>query len=214
MDAADPKRPLLLWLCVPALLYLTLYLPLAGMIYLPYWYETNCDWHPRCERLGQERSEQAIAELTQFFAHRGELKRPWSDKEQQHLAEVRQIYDRMLIALGLLSLLLIGCLHHPRLLRKAAGINVLIFLALSAILPFFTPFWKQIFHPLLFDNQLWINTRADQSWYIMPRLFFRNSMALLIVIGAGSNLLLWLLLPSGARSNAATSTPSTDHTAT
>jgi len=35
-------------------------------------------------------------------------------------------------------------------------------------------------HPLLFDNRLWINRPEDTSWWIMPRVYFQYTTALVI----------------------------------
>jgi hypothetical protein len=162
-----------------SLFVLTLYLPLAAMVYSPDWYLLNCRFHDRCTRLGVERVEAAAADLTGYFAHRNELTDSWTQKESRHLAEVRAIYDRLAIfASAAVFMLMLS--WQTAVVTRVALWNLYLLAGLLLVVPFFTPFWKEVFHPLLFDNELWKNNRADTSWYLMPRLFFRNSFALLI----------------------------------
>ena len=163
-----------------SLLYITIYLPLAAVIYTPYWYKANCSWHPRCEHFGKIRAARHIKELTGYLRHSGELESPaWTNKERRHLAEVRQIFDRLffiaLAAAGLLT-----SFFDRGALKTAALANIGLMLVLCAVLPFFTVFWRDIFHGWLFDNTYWKNNPADVSYYIMPRVFFRHTMMLLI----------------------------------
>ena len=169
------------------LIYLSLYPPLAALVYLPGWYRINCDWHPRCEMLGAERSERAIVELTRYWRHQGELGAGWSGKERQHLAEVRPIYDALFVGVFLAAgALLLGWERRyvtRTALWVAAGIA-----ALALVLPFFGYFWTKIFHGLLFDNTLWKNTPRDVSWYIMPRQLFMYSVGVMIACAASLSL--------------------------
>lgn len=175
------------------LFYLSLYLPLTALVYLPGWYELNCHWHPRCEILGAGRVEQAVDELTRYFRHQGELVHGWSQKERRHLAEVRPIYDGLFLGAFLAAAALVlgwEPRHAARTaLWAAAGVA-----ALALVLPFFAAFWTQLFHALLFDNELWRNDRGDLSWYFMPREFFKYSAILLISAAVAINLILaWAL---------------------
>lgn len=162
-----------------SLFYLSLIVPLAGMIYLPQWYVVNCHWHDRCERFGQESSRLAIGQLTQFFRHQGELSGRWSEKEIRHLSEVRGMFDRLLLA-ALLAAVVLALTYEKRRLARAALISATSIAAMLLVLPFFATFWRDVFHPLLFSNNLWRNTPDDVSYYIMPRVFFKHSTALLI----------------------------------
>lgn len=173
-----------------SLCYLTLYLPLAWMIYAPHWYQINCNFHERCQRLGQPHAERAIDELTQYFRHQGVLVTRWTAKEKQHLAEVRRLYDALLL-FGFLAVLTLALVAERNRLGSYALLNIVLLLALLAVVPFFKTFWRDIFHPLLFDNQLWKNTQHDVSYYIMPRLLFRNSVILLVVVAVLENLAIW-----------------------
>lgn len=167
-----------------SLLYITIYLPLSFMIYLEPWYFANCNWHPRCERLGMEHASVAIDELTSFFLHQGELVTRWTPKEKAHLLEVRNIYDGMFLAFFPALAALIWTFDR-RLVRRFAWTNIGIIVACAVVLPFFRDFWNEVFHPLLFDNELWRTNPNDISWYVTPRVFFFHStIALIIVISA------------------------------
>jgi hypothetical protein len=112
------------------LLYLILYLPLTFIAYFPSWYRLNCRWHPRCEQIGEEKAFQVIGELTQFFRHQGELTLPWTFKERLHLAEVRDILDRLFLGLPIALILLPFLFNHSQAIRFSL-INVMILLSSS-----------------------------------------------------------------------------------
>ncbi len=188
--------------CWASLLYLSIYLPLATMVYVPTWYQLNCAWHPRCELIGMPTAERGIAELTAFFLHRGELVTRWTEKERSHLTEVRQIYDRMFF-LAWLGLIVLVLTYRTDRARVAALINLCLILSLLLVLPVFKPFWQDILHPLLFDNDNWRNTKAELSYYLMPRRFFLHSTAALILAAGAGNLLVLLM----SRRLSRTSTP-------
>ncbi len=162
-----------------SLLYLTFYIPMTLTFYLPQWMELNCDWHNRCETIGSERAKSGIHELSSYFRHQGELDSFLTEKEKTHLKEVRGIFDKMFLV-ALISLVLIILTYDRRQVARYTLINAAIILALLVVLPFFGTFWRDIFHPLLFDNDLWKNNRNDLSYYIMPREFFKYTVALLI----------------------------------
>lgn len=113
------------------------------------------------------------------------------------MLEVRAMYD--MAALGvLLALLWMGYdLRQPearqryrQYVRHSLWLSVGLLLAGLAVMPFFQYFWLHIFHPLLFDNELWRTDRADISWYLMPRQFFMWAIGGIVI----SSLLLHLLL--------------------
>lgn len=174
-----------------SLFYLTVYIPLILITYLPYWYQLNCEWHPRCEQIGYERALKSIDELTAFFRYQGQLTKPWTSKERLHLAEVRHIFNKLFFG-AVIAVVILGLVFDRQRASRYALINVVIIVSLLLILPFFTPFWRQIFHPLLFDNELWKNNKFDVSYYIMPRQFFMFSTAFLIVLSCLLNLSVWL----------------------
>lgn len=171
------------------LLAIVLWLPVAAVTYLPGWHAASCDWHERCDRYGRTTALERIDELRLHMQHRGELSPiNWTAKEIAHLGEVRTLLDRAAV-LALLGALVFA--HADAAQRARAARQVMLVAAACVIvLPFFGTFWKEIFHPLLFDNTLWKNRPADTSWWIMPRIYFQYTTALVI----GSATLLCALL--------------------
>ena len=178
-----------------SLLYLSFYIPMTLTFYLPQWMELNCGRHNRCEVIGSEKAIEGIRELASYFRHQGELDSFLTQKEKLHLKEVRGIFDKML-ALGLISLVMIALTYDRRRMSRYALINAVIIIALLIVLPFFGTFWRDVFHPLLFDNDLWKNNKYDLSFYIMPREFFKYTVALLIILCFSINIAIWLGLRS------------------
>jgi len=174
-----------------SLLYLTFYIPMTLTFYMPGWMELNCEWHGRCRVIGIERSENGIQELSAFFRHQGELDSFLTEKEKLHLLEVRGIFDTMFF-LGLISLVIIAITYNRKKLSRFALINAAIIICLLIVLPFFGTFWRDIFHPLIFNNDLWQNNQYDLSYYIMPRVFFKYTVALLILLCFLINTVIWL----------------------
>ncbi len=180
-----------------SLFYLTFYVPMSLTFYAPQWMKLNCNWHERCKIIGYDNAYRGIDELASYFRHRGGLESFWTVKEKLHLKEVRGMFDKMLIG-GVFALVLLIFTYDRRRVPRYALINAAIILSLLLILPFFTTFWRDIFHPLLFKNNLWMNNRYDLSFYIMPRQFFKYTIALLIAISVSANIVLWLALRKGA----------------
>lgn len=180
-----------------SLFYLTFYVPMSLTFYAPQWMKLNCNWHERCKIIGYDNAYRGIDELASYFRHRGGLESFWTAKEKLHLKEVRGMFDKMLIG-GAFALVLLIFTYDRRRVPRYALINAAIILSLLLILPFFTTFWRDIFHPLLFKNNLWMNNRYDLSFYIMPRQFFKYTIALLIAISVSANIVLWLALRKGA----------------
>ena len=161
--------------------------------YMPGWMELNCEWHGRCRVIGIERSEKGIKELAAFFRHQGELDSFLTEKEKLHLKEVRGIFDTMFFV-GIVSLIMISLCYNRKQLPRFALINATIIICLLIVLPFFGTFWRDIFHPLIFNNDLWQNNQYDLSYYIMPRVFFKYTVALLILLCFLINTAIWLAL--------------------
>ena len=161
--------------------------------YSPVWMIMNCEWHGRCRVIGIERAGSGINELAAFFRHQGELDSFLTDKEKLHLKEVRGIFDTMFLV-GFLSILGIVLTYKRKLVSRFALINAAIIICLLIVLPFFGTFWRDIFHPLLFDNDLWQNNRYDLSYYIMPRVFFKYTTGLLIILCFFINIGIWSAL--------------------
>jgi uncharacterized membrane protein len=180
-----------------SLFYLTFYVPMSLTFYAPQWMKLNCNWHERCKIIGYDNAYRGIDELASYFRHRGGLESFWTVKEKMHLKEVRGMFDKMLIG-GVFALVLLILTYDRKRVPRYALINAAIILSLLLILPFFTRFWRDIFHPLLFKNNLWMNNRYDLSFYIMPRQFFKYTIALLVAISVSANIVLWLALRKGA----------------
>lgn len=173
--------------------YIIIYIPIALIAYFPQWYTINCKLHPRCEIIGYSNALEYIDELTGYFRHEEELISGWSAKEKLHLAEVRNILDMMTFAAFFSLLILIATFNLSK-LRSYAKVNIVIILSFLIILPFFRFFWRSIFHPLLFANNLWKNNYFDRSFYIMPGVFFKHSLILIISASFLSNLIIWIFL--------------------
>ena len=142
--------------------------------------------------IGYERAEKGFDDLTSFFLHKGELVSFWTKKERLHLAEVRDMFDNMFKIAIICVIALIMTFDRRRVSRFAIA-NSAIILGFLVVLPFFTTFWRDVFHPLLFNNQLWMNNRFDLSFYIMPRQFFKYTTVLLIAASVILNLAIWSL---------------------
>lgn len=183
-----------------SLLYLTFYIPMTLTFYLPAWMNMNCEWHERCRVIGSERAEKGINELAAFFRHQGKLDSFLTEKEKLHLVEVRGIFDKMLL-FGLLSAAIIALSYKRKLVSRYALINAAIIICLLIVLPFFGTFWRDIFHPLLFDNDLWQNNRYDLSYYIMPRVFFKYTVGMLTLMCFFINIAIWFFLRKGNRTS-------------
>lgn len=167
---------LLSWL---GLMAFALWLPIAAATWLPGWHAASCDWHSRCDEYGPDAAQQRIGELRSFMQYRDALPpMAWSDKEMAHLTEVRA----MLAGFTLFALLggLVFAHADAATRGRVARWAMLTAAACVIVLPFFGSFWREVFHPLLFDNTLWKNNQDDTSWWIMPRIYFQYTTALVI----------------------------------
>jgi len=181
-----------------SLFYLTFYVPMSLTFYAPEWMKLNCDWHDRCAIIGYDNAYTGIEELASFFRHRAELNHFYTNKEKTHLREVRGMFDKMFV-IGIAAIVLIAATYDRKRIGRFALVNAAILLSLILVLPFFTTFWRDIFHPLLFKNNLWINNRYDLSFYIMPRQFFKYTVALLVALSVSLNIIIWLLFRKSAK---------------
>lgn len=185
---------LLLWL---------FFIPLAAVIYTPWTYQVNCQWNPRCEQLGAAKLETSMNELASLFRH--ELttlpRPPWSEKETQHLTEVRGMYDRAFWLFILITILFIlDFIIHKQVQRFktyakfSRNLMLGLLILMLAISPFFRFFWLNVFHPLVFSNELWRTDPQDISWYLMPSNYFLWVIVFLFVTTLLLNqVLVWLL---------------------
>lgn len=180
-------------------LYLSLYLPIAVMAYFPAWYLFNFSLHEGHSAIGAGTAEKYVHELTGFLKHQGKLMSGWSPKESLHLFEVRDLFDFLFFA-AIICLLILALTFEKKKIGGVARNNMLILFLLSGLLLFFGFFWTRIFHPLLFDNAAWKMTPADKLFYMTPRSFFRNSMALSIGMAMLLNASVWLIFRKKFRS--------------
>lgn len=171
-----------------SLFFVSVYLPVMSLSYTNSWsYELNCHFHERCDRMGMERVERYADNLTAFFRHQQPLQGSWTEKERSHLKEVRDLYDLILPLFGL-ALALVIVLGRKANRARTAAVNLAVVVVLLVALPWFKPFWQQIFHAALFDNLMWKNYPTDVSWYITPRLYFRNAAIYIVSWGLLINL--------------------------
>jgi len=177
--------------------YLTIYMPFVFAVYFPHWHRLNCRWNIRCQSLGEETASIGIRELNSFFLHKSGLEYyQWTDKEKQHLNDVRQLTDKIFIG-AVFSALLTAVFFDRKQITTYTWINTALILSCLAVLPFFAYFWRYMFHPLLFENKLWLNTSNDFSFYLMPRAYFKATTAFIIGASCVINITIWLLLRIG-----------------
>ncbi len=184
----------------PLLLFWLFCLPLAFVIYSPVLYQANCHWNERCELLGEEAVSQRVTEITQLFLHQSDaLPAPWTEKETRHLVEVRDIYDGVFLVFALVTLVFVvdyllveGGRHtYAKYARNALFISLGLLAVVLVVAPVFNSFWINIFHPLLFDNELWRTDTKDVSWYLMPKAFFLRAIVFICVSTVVLNVLVW-----------------------
>lgn len=175
-----------------ALLLVTLALALLPLIFSTGWYRYNCDFHQRCNNLGTQGVEQRAANMGRFFLHQEPLAASWDSRGRAHLEDVREIYKVLaIVALGAAALLSVMLWQEPSRLGPAGRGALLVMLGTTIIIPLFGPFWEKVFHPLLFNNDLWRTRPGEILWNLTPRVFFRNSAIALIGTSALLNLLAW-----------------------
>jgi Protein of unknown function (DUF1461) len=131
-----------------------------------------------------------IDELTGFFRHQDELRSGWTYKEKKHLSEVRDILD-ILSAMAVIAAIGFALAFNKKDIAKVALINIAIIIVLSTLMLFFKFFWVKVFHPLLFNNDLWKNNPYDKSFYIMPGIFFKYSMIAFFAASLSINTFIW-----------------------
>ncbi|MGH7885047.1 MAG: DUF1461 domain-containing protein [Thermodesulfobacteriota bacterium] len=183
MKKISLKESLLSFLFFVSFLYITFFVPMSFSIYNPGWFKFVCNFHDRCEKRGLEESHKAIDQLTGYFFHQNELDLKWTKKEKLHLKEVRVMFDK-LVKTFLVMLLIFFITFNLKRLKRFSLINFFIILSFLVVIPFFKTFWRDIFHPLLFNNKLWLNNRFDFSYWIMPRKFFQITVGFIIISSA------------------------------
>ena len=195
-------RELRTWLMPLVVLYVLVCIPLGLIVYTPYAYQWYCPINPRCELISASFAQQSIQQLTDFLQHQTpRLFPPWSHKEHLHMLEVCGMYDQAAALFGLL-LLWIGYdvwqpnarTRYQRHVQHSLYVSLGLVLACLLIMPFFQYFWMKVFHPLLFNNQLWRIDSGDISWYLMPRQFFMWVIGFIVGMSLLLHVLLWGLL--------------------
>lgn len=168
------------WLTASMILYISVCIPLALTIYTPYAHLWYCPLNPRCDLLSDSFFQQSVQQLTAFLQHQTALlQTPWSHKEALHMLEVRGMYDQAAVLFFGGLLWIAWDVRKPnshqryqQYVQHSLYLSIGLLLICALIMPFFKFFWLHIFHPLLFNNQLWRTDPADISWYLMPRQFF------------------------------------------
>lgn len=96
----------------------------------------------------------------------------WTQKELIHYFEVR-VYYLILFIIFLISLIILFYTNLKKEEIKKISKKVLIYINLPLlIIPFFSYFWNNIFHSVLFNNNYWIIDKNDASYYLFNDLFF------------------------------------------
>lgn len=181
-------------------MYLTVYLPVMTVVYSSFWYKMNCNFHGRCEMVGEEKATRGIGELVSYFRHsRNELPSSfWTAKEKKHLEDVRGMIDIMTILCVPFLLMFVFSYDRVR-VRRFSLVNTAMVCSLLLVLPFFKYFWRHVFHPLLFSNRNWLNTPLDFSYYILPRVFFQYTVIFIVVMTILVNLTIYAILTIRSR---------------
>lgn len=117
-------------------------------------------------------------DLIGYFLHLSPLDiLVWSEKEILHYVDVREIYDYLtvlfLFCFGFLGVRVWKFkLKINRLsIDVVKSLKWIVFLPIL-VLPFFSFFWNNIFHPLFFSNDLWLMDPTDLSFYLFNEWFF------------------------------------------
>lgn len=179
-------------------IYLTVYVPVMTVAYLPFSYRSGCAFHGRCAVVGEENAIMGINELTAYLRHANDnLSAPfWTNKEKNHLAEVRGMLD-VLTLMVVPALVVAGLVFNRSRLRRLCLVNMILVMSPLLVLPFFKYFWRHVFHPLLFANRHWLNTPLDFSYYILPRVFFQYTVVYIVVSAFIANAMIYALLTHG-----------------
>jgi integral membrane protein (TIGR01906 family) len=158
----------------------------------PLWFQFHYTYINEQETISIEDGNKAYNNLLSFFYHISDLNPSyWNEKEQLHMKDVQNLYDRAFILFVIFLALLIYTYKKVSLKKKLlfSKIQIISILTLLVLLPIFTYFWIDVFHQLVFDNTYWIYTNQDISYYLFPIEFFKHSLIMLIIVSIGFQLL-------------------------
>ncbi|MCB9370271.1 DUF1461 domain-containing protein [Candidatus Woesearchaeota archaeon] len=147
--------------------FLLLWIALALMVYLPFWYSFNYSFQDTYSELGKEATKIYTSDLILYFLHFDSLdENAWSTKEKVHYADVRSLYD-IAFVLALCSVVCLFVFWRRDFVLENLKYLPLVFLSLLLLLPVFSWFWIQVFHPLLFGhNESWIFGSDEISYFL------------------------------------------------
>jgi len=174
------------------LFYITLYIPFSILVYTPFWLRFHSSIHRWTRNIAVEQREVYIRELNQFFLHQNQLVTHWTEKEKYHLAEVRGIFDFLFI-LFCCSILVTVIAFRKKFLLVSSRFNMICLGVFSLLLPVFSFFWLNVFHPLVFNNLAWKNTPSDISFFFMPVSFFKKSFLIILCFAFIFNFANWII---------------------
>ena len=185
------------WLKVFSLVYCFVFLGFFTVLFSPIFYEFLFKiLGVYSSELSYEFVSRAIDDLILFFLHSSELSLEfWNLKEIKHFEDVRRIYDFLILSfLGVCIFLSwfgfrFSELEFKRAIKFALGI---VFLPLI-LFPVFSWFWIEVFHPILFSNDLWILNVNDLCFWIFPIEFFMGFYLIFVFIEVGGLAIFWFL---------------------
>ncbi len=132
-------------------------------------------------------------DLIGYFLHLSPLDvSVWSAKEILHYVDVRNILDKFYFV-GFLCAMFILINYKKISFRNLVCVKKYlkyIILFPLVVLPFFSYFWNNIFHPIFFSNDLWLMVPSDLSYLIFNEWFFALFYLSFVAI---EFLLFWLI---------------------
>lgn len=178
-----------------SLLYITIYLSSVFVIYSSSWYEFNYKQQETYLKLSEEKVQNSTSNLINYLLHKEELNDNWNSKEKLHYIDVRSIYDNffILFILSLFGIIWSFKKINLKYIKKASKTNIVVILFLCLIFPIFQYFWDYIFHPLIFNNNLWLMFPTDISYYLFPYSFFKNSLLFIVLVAILQNLIIYII---------------------
>ncbi len=149
--------------------YFILYLTLIPFIYFSFSYDLNSN----LSDIDIENKSLYYDNLVDFFLYKDDLNEYFSQKEKLHYIEVRSIYNFLFLFFLIFSLILYFNKNNLN-FKRYSRYSLISLLILPIIISInFTYFWDNIFHNILFDNNLWVMTQEDLSYYIFNHDFFK-----------------------------------------